>query len=60
MADHYDNTIIPTRVRKQKDKVAVEGSVGDCTVMIIGTLRNRKFFSFKELNRAILKKTGSI
>ena len=55
MADHYDTTILPTRVRKPKDKAAVEGAVGDCTIAIVGKLRNRKFFSFKELNEAILK-----
>lgn len=55
MADHYDTTIIPTRVRKPKDKAAVEGAVGDCTIAIVGKLRNRKFFSFDDLNVAILK-----
>ena len=55
MADHYDTTILPTRVRRPKDKAAVEGAVGDCTIAIVGKLRNRKFFSFEELNEAILK-----
>lgn len=55
MANHYDTTIIPTRVRKPKDKAAVEGAVGDCTVAIVGKLRNRKFYSFEDLNCAILK-----
>ncbi len=55
MSDHYGVTVIPTRVRKPKDKAAVEGSVGDCTVAIIGRLRNRKFFSIEDLNKAILK-----
>ena len=55
MADHYDTTIIPTRVRKPRDKAAVEGAVGDCTIAIVGKLRNRKFFSFNDLNTAILK-----
>lgn len=51
----YDTTIIPTRVRKPRDKAAVEGAVGDCTIAIVGKLRNRKFFSFNDLNGAILK-----
>lgn len=51
----YDTTIIPTRVRKPRDKAAVEGAVGDCTIAIVGKLRNRKFFSFNDLNAAILK-----
>lgn len=55
MADHYDTTVIPTRVRKPKDKAVVEGAVGDCTIAIIGKLRNRKFFSSEDLNRAIIK-----
>ena len=53
MADHYGITIIPTRVRAPKDKAAVEGSVGDITNAVIGILRNRKFFSFEALNKAI-------
>lgn len=55
MADHYDTTILPARVRRPKDKAAVEGAVGDCTVAIVGKLRNRKFYSFDDLNRAIFK-----
>ena len=42
-------------MRKPKDKAAVEGAVGDCTVAIVGKLRNRKFFSFEDLNKAIIK-----
>ncbi|MDD6043809.1 MAG: IS21 family transposase [Eubacteriaceae bacterium] len=55
MADHYGITIIPTRVRAPKDKAAVEGTVGVVTNTIAGKLRNRKFFSFEDLNRAIRK-----
>lgn len=54
MADHYNVTIIPTRVRSPKDKAAVEGTVGNVTNAIIGKLRNRKFFSYEALNSAIL------
>ena len=53
MADHYGITIIPTRVRSPKDKAAVEGSVGNITNAIIGHLRNRQFYSIKEINQAI-------
>ena len=53
MADHYGITIIPARVRAPKDKAAAEGTVGDGTYTIIGHLRNRKFFSFDDLNNAI-------
>ena len=53
MADHYGITIIPARVKAPKDKAAAEGAVGDGTYTIIGHLRNRRFFSFDELNQAI-------
>lgn len=53
MADHYDTTILPARVKSPRDKGAVEGSVGVCTNAIIGHLRNRTFFSFEDLNKAI-------
>ena len=36
-------------------KAAVEGAVGNCTSTIVVKLRNRKFFSFNDLNAAILK-----
>ena len=55
MADYYGTAIIPARVRKPKDKAAVEGSVGVVTNSIIGRLRNRKFFTFEELNKALHK-----
>lgn len=57
MADYYDTIIIPARVRKPKDKAAVEGSVGDITNYIFGRIRNRTFFSFEELNETILNLT---
>ena len=53
MADYYDTSIVPARVKKPKDKAAVEGTVGNVTNYIIGRLRNRKFFSFNSLNKAI-------
>lgn len=53
MGDHYNLTIIPARVRHPKDKGAAEGSVLSIATTIIGLLRNRKFFSFESLNKAI-------
>ena len=53
MADHYDTSIIPARVKKPRDKAAVEGTVGNVTNYIIGRLRNRQFFSFSSLNKAV-------
>lgn len=56
MAEYYDTTIMPARVRKPKDKAAVEGAVGDITNYLFGRFRNRLFFSFDELNKAIYEK----
>ena len=56
MAEHYGTAIIPARVRKPKDKPNAEGSVGVISTWITAALRNEQFFSFGELNRAILEK----
>ena len=53
MAVHYDTVIIPTRVRKPKDKAKVETAVLVVERWILAALRNRAFFSLEELNRAI-------
>lgn len=53
MADHYGTTIMPARPRRPRDKAAAEASVYNATIAIVGKLRNRKFFSFEELNGAI-------
>lgn len=53
MASHYGCAVIPTRVAKPKDKARVEKSVQAVETMILGTLRNRKFFSIHELNCAL-------
>jgi transposase len=56
MAEHYNTAIIPARVRSPKDKPNAEGAVGNVSTWIIAALRNEKFFSLKELNRAIRRK----
>ena len=53
MADYYGMAIIPTRVKKPRDKSAAEGSVFSVATTIIGKLRNRTFFTFESLNKAI-------
>lgn len=40
-------------MKAPKDKAAAEGTVGVITTTIIAKLRNRTFFSFEELNKAI-------
>lgn len=56
MAEHYNTAIIPARPYTPKDKPNAEGTVGIISTWIIAALRNRKFFSFKELNIAIQEK----
>lgn len=54
MAAHYGTAILPTRVRKPKDKAKVESGVQGVERRILAKLRNRTFFSLSELNQAIL------
>lgn len=56
MAEHYGTAVIPARVRKPKDKASVEGTVGMLSTWIIAALRNRQFFSVRELNEAMREK----
>jgi len=56
MAEHYGTAVVPTRVRKPKDKASVEGTIGIVSTWIIAALRNRKFFSLREINDAIWEK----
>ena len=52
-ATHYGVAVLPARVRKPKDKAKVEAGVLIASRWIIAALRNRRFFSLEELNRAI-------
>ena len=53
LADHYGIAVLPTRVRKPKDKAKVEVAVLVVERWILARLRKRKFFSLAELNQAI-------
>jgi len=50
---HYGTVVIPARVRKPKDKAKVEAGVLLVQRWILAALRNRAFFSLRELNAAI-------
>jgi transposase len=52
LADHYGFVVLPTRVRKPRDKAKVENAVGIVSRYLLGRLRNRRFFSLAELNDA--------
>ena len=53
MARHYGLAVIPTRVRKPRDKGKVEKGVQQVERWVLAPLRNRRFFSLAELNAAI-------
>jgi len=53
LAAHYGTTILPTRVRRPKDKAKVEAGVLVVERWIVAALRHRAFFSLAELNAAI-------
>ena len=53
MARQYRTAVIPARKKKPKDKAKAEQGVLLVERWILAALRNRKFFSLKELNDAI-------
>ena len=56
LAEYYGTAIVPARVRKPQDKSAAEASVRFAETWIIAALRERKFFSIREMNEAIAEK----
>ena len=56
MAEYYGTAVIPTGVRKPREKAVVERTVGILSTWIIAALRNRQFFSLFELNQAMRRK----
>jgi transposase len=53
LATHYGTCIIPTRVRKPRDKGKVEAAVLVAQRWILAVLRHRRFYHLDELNAAI-------
>lgn len=53
MARHYGTVVMPTRVRKPRDKAKVENAVLQMQRWILGRLRNHVFHSVAEVNDAI-------
>jgi len=56
MAEYYGTAVIPTGIRKPREKALVERTVGMLSTWIIAALRNRQFFSLYELNQAMKRK----
>ena len=53
LATHYGTCVIPTRVRKPRDKGKVEAAVLVAQRWILVVLRHRRFYHLEELNAAI-------
>ena len=53
LAEYYQFAVLPARVRKPKDKAAIENGVLNVERWVIAPLRKRKFFSLQEVNLAI-------
>jgi hypothetical protein len=47
LAEHYNNAVIPARVRKPKDKPSVEGAVGVVSTWILAALRKQQCFTVR-------------
>lgn len=52
-AEHYNTTILPARAYKPKDKALVEGVIKIIYTRIYAKMRDMKFYSLEELNKAI-------
>jgi transposase len=52
-AAHYGVAVLPARVRRPRDKAAVENAVLQVERFVLAPLRNRQFFSLGEANAAI-------
>jgi transposase len=60
MATHYGTAIVPTRVRKPRDKAKVEVAVQVVQRWVLARLRNHRFFSLAELNKAIREQVDEL
>jgi transposase len=53
LATHYGFAVLPTRIKKPRDKAKAEVAVQIVQRFVLARLRNRRFFSLDELNTAI-------
>ena len=60
MAAHYGVAVLPTRVRRPRDKGKVETAVLIVERFILARLRHRRFLSLAELNEAIGELLGDL
>jgi transposase len=60
LAEYYGCAVIPTRVRKPRDKSSVEAAVGLVSRRATSALRNEAFYTLVELNAALREKINEI
>lgn len=60
MADHYGVAIVPARVKKPRDKAAVENAVNVVNKRVIGYLDAEVFESLDELREAVAERVHEI
>jgi transposase len=60
LAAHYDTVVLPARVRRPRDKAAVEAGVQVAQRWVLAPLRHRRFFSLVELNEAIAVEVAKV
>src|SRR6185503_15188791 len=53
LARHYGTGVVPTRVRRPRDKASAEKGVQVVETRVLAALRNRVFFTLDEANAAI-------
>ena len=58
LARHYGTTVLPTRVRKPRDKAVVENAVQQVERWVLAPLRDSVFFSLAEMNDAIRRQVA--
>jgi transposase len=52
---HYLTAIMPTQVKKPRQKASVESSIGKIATAVIAKLRNEIYYSFQNLKQAVTK-----
>lgn len=60
MADHYRTAVVPARVKRPRDKAAVESAVNTVNKRVIGYLLEETWTTLGELNEAIDERVDEI
>ena len=60
LAEYYQFAVLPARIKKPRDKGSGENGVQNVERWVIAPLRNRKFFSVHEVNRAFKAKLDQL